>query len=71
MDIKTAKRAGYVIGDKVNMVSATKRALLTPRWSARGLPGGGTSTARPGHLGHQDRAATCSSGAGTATTRSG
>jgi putative ABC transport system permease protein len=30
MDIKTAERAGYHLGDKVRIVSATKRALLTP-----------------------------------------
>ena len=43
MDIKTALRAGYVIGDKVRIVSATKRALLTPTLvGLADFPDGGT-----------------------------
>ena len=43
MDIKTAGRAGYLIGDKVRIVSATKRALLTPTLvGLADFPDGGT-----------------------------
>ena len=43
MDVKTAVRAGYVLGDKVRIVSATKRALLTPTLvGLADFPDGGT-----------------------------